>query len=331
MFSLPLAKIWMHWVTSTGVLLRNYTLTFSSTELNQLLKLLYYQDLIADQAAIEIIAKINTSLQTQGNLQHVPGMEVGSHDPQTILSMATDTYYRYREQYNPGGAPSWSAPPPPAAEQPWPEQPWSSHALASQGGHNGALQSRDSDPFLDHSGAYPGGFGENQQLLNRIAQSLDVMANYFVQQNPLGFRQEAVERVIYCDASQGGTWYYLGDDDEPMLIFTPVLTCKVQRLEFTQVDQGWKLRLHVMADRAYCLEGDYNSAFSKAMLLALASLSPQKLRQPVIVECFCLPTHPEPTCRLYSNGAQVLHSFGTTPKWRDIARQALLNVEGAQE
>ena len=42
----------MHWVTSTGVLLRNYTLTFSSTELNQLLKLLYYQDLIAYQSAI---------------------------------------------------------------------------------------------------------------------------------------------------------------------------------------------------------------------------------------------------------------------------------------
>ncbi|MGA1476083.1 MAG: hypothetical protein ACO4AI_13195, partial [Prochlorothrix sp.] len=37
------------------------------------------------------------------------------------------------------------------------------------------------------------------------------------------------------------------------------------------------------------------------------------------------------TCRVYSRGGQVMHHFGPNPPWRDVARQAITNVEAATQ
>ncbi|MGA1601919.1 MAG: hypothetical protein ACO4CG_06485 [Prochlorothrix sp.] len=173
---------------------------------------------------------------------------------------------------------------------------------------------------------------QQRPFLGHIARSLETMANYFAQQNPLGFREEALHRVIYCDGAAGSTWYYRDNrTQQPVLIPTPVLTCKAQHLEFVQQGDLWKLRLYVQADRLYCLEADYNSTFSKALLLALASLEKHQLQRPLSLEVLSLSGSDTLTCRVYSRGGQVMHHFGPNPPWRDVARQAITNVEAATQ
>ncbi|MGA1474274.1 MAG: hypothetical protein ACO4AI_03705, partial [Prochlorothrix sp.] len=168
---------------------------------------------------------------------------------------------------------------------------------------------------------------QQRPFLGHIARSLETMANYFAQQNPLGFREEALHRVIYCDGAAGSTWYYRDNrTQQPVLIPTPVLTCKAQHLEFVQQGDLWKLRLYVQADRLYCLEADYNSTFSKALLLALASLEKHQLQRPLSLEVLSLSGSDTLTCRVYSpsidpsmNNLTCVASFGNRPAMGVVA------------
>ncbi|MGA1626531.1 MAG: hypothetical protein ACO4AJ_13065, partial [Prochlorothrix sp.] len=126
-------------------------------------------------------------------------------------------------------------------------------------------------------------------------------------------------------------YYRDSKDQQPVLIPTPVLVCRAQHLEFVHCRDLWKLRFYVRADRPYCLEADYSSAFSKALLLALASLEVQQLHSPLSLEVVPFQGPGNVTCRVYSQGIQVMHHFGPNPPWRDVARQAIAKVEQAAQ
>ncbi|MGA1474901.1 MAG: hypothetical protein ACO4AI_06995 [Prochlorothrix sp.] len=60
--------------------------------------------------------------------------------------------------------------------------------------------------------------------MTRIVRSLETISAYFSQQNSLGFSDEVLHQVIYCDGVEGSTWYYRDSkDQQPVLIPTPVL------------------------------------------------------------------------------------------------------------
>ncbi len=312
----------------------NYTLTFSSTELNQLLKICYAQQVVSDDVAITMIAKANEVLLAKGAMRNIPNALGSSQtDFAALENQAAEAYYRYREQNRSelGKAPSYAGSAYGGVEMAAPMAP--SAALDPNGSGASALAS-SSEPLMVHSPASNlagmGGLSDADSLVGSIARSLDQMATYLAQQNPLGFSQEALHQVIYCDGGEGSTWYYRDKTlQKPVLISAPVLTCKVQRLEFVQQEGAWKLKLYVLAERPYCLEANYNSAFSKALLLAIASLEPSQLRQPISLEV--LPTQAPHglTCRVYSQGVQIMHYFGPNPQWREVARRAITQVEAA--
>ncbi|KKI98368.1 hypothetical protein [Prochlorothrix hollandica] len=299
----------------------NYTLTLSSLELNQLLKILYYQEVIPDQSAISLIAHINKILQQQGAMRSLPDPESYSQDSQALETMAAEIYHRYRENRTPVSDTGTGH----HSHQSTRSSPGEDSSLVAVSSLDLVYQQDSGNGKL-----VPNASGSHDQVLSSIAYSLERMATYFGQQNPLGFSQDPLWRVIYCDGVEGATWYYRDELQRPVLIPTPVLTCKVQRLEFCQRQQSWKMQLYAMGDRPYCLESNYDSSFSKALLLALASLTPTQLQRPLAIESFPIANASNLTCRVYSNGSQVTHRFGSNPQWRDVAGQAMANIEASQ-
>lgn len=311
----------------------DYTLNLSSTELNQLLKICYGQQAVNDAVAITLIAKINEVLLSKGGLRNLPNSYTQkTTDFAALESQAAEAYYRYRDQElgsngtayaasapgnRPSGATAPATPYGPFADSTALNQPPSQDLAVPSPSTTAASLSKQSsaDP-----------------MIQSIARSLDRMATYLAQQNPLGFSEEALHQVIYCDDPEGRTWYYRDKTlQQPVLISAPVLTCKAQRLEFVQQEGTWKLKFYVLADRPYCLEANYNSAFSKALLLALASLELSQLKQPISLEVVPSASPGSLTCRVYSQGVQIMHYFGANPQWREVAHRAITQVEAATQ
>ena len=75
-----------------------YSVEFSPSELEQLLKVLYEQTVLRDEAAIRLIAKINVDVHTQSllNLNEQKFISDYDYDFDTKMMTATETYHRYR-------------------------------------------------------------------------------------------------------------------------------------------------------------------------------------------------------------------------------------------
>jgi hypothetical protein len=264
----------------------NYTLSLSNIEVDQLLKILYYQQVVADETAINLIAQINRAIHER-NAAQGQGKALTSRELDLSRVAAAETYHRYRSK---------------------------------------RLQ-QITQPGSSAEGSKEIVQAANAPGIAAIARSLDAIATYLIQNQQLGFGITPGKRMIYCDSQQG--WYYLNEQQQAIPIVAPALTCRVQFLEFRQHQQNWKTHCHVQADRPYCLESDYNSPFSKALLLAIASLTPEQLQHPLTIEALQSSDPPGLTCRVYISGTQVLSQFGKTPKWKDVARQAVQHVEVA--
>lgn len=153
----------------------------------------------------------------------------------------------------------------------------------------------------------------------------------------LGFGQSPRPRYIYCNRSQGGLWYFLAEDPErtPQPIPHTALTCLVERLEFKQVERRgkeiWKTHLSVTADRPYILEAGYDSNFSRSLLSALASLSPQQLQKPITIEVQAAETEEVLFCRVYTEGIPIFAPWDEQTDWRKTARRAIANIDQAHD
>jgi hypothetical protein len=94
---------------------------------------------------------------------------------------------------------------------------------------------------------------------------------------------------------------------------------KVRRNEKTH-----KLHCTIEADQLYVLEGSATAHFSKGLLSAISSLTPEQLKQPITIV-------PQPStenaevlfCNVYQDDKQIFAPYDDQTNWKRVSRFAL--------
>ncbi len=281
---------------------KTYTISFTTVDLDQLLKVLYSQTVIPDETAIRLISEINREVHKSSPLKLDSQNLLTNEQLDLTLSGARETYQRYRLEHSFKESVSHS-----------PEV----IALYQPAG------------LLDDPNAF-----EKPDSINAVVQALETIADCLAQQNrpqaqPLGFTATYRKEIIYCEAQHGTCWHLLNEWEQPIPITARALTCLVQSLEVKQNIPIPKLHLHVQADKLYCLESPCYSLFSKTLLLSLASLPAQQLKQPITLEPVQSKNSSELLCRVYYQGSLVANAYGKNPHWPAVLKRVLENLEQA--
>ncbi|ACC80617.1 hypothetical protein [Nostoc punctiforme] len=148
----------------------------------------------------------------------------------------------------------------------------------------------------------------------------------------LGLHNEAGSCKIY--RQHGGLWYTLNGEtsDVPQTALTGYL----KELRFENIErrkkETCKLLITIQADRTYILESGYDTRFSKSLLTAIATLTPEQLYSPITLQ----PT-PGTTdesvlfCRVWVGSELVMASYNDQTEWREVSKQALAVTKAANE
>ncbi len=168
---------------------------------------------------------------------------------------------------------------------------------------------------------------KQQQLLTLILSALD--------KPQLGFHSDAGTCFVYCNRQHGCLWYTLDGDRKPQPITHSALTGYLRSLKFEKCQRRGlechKLLTTIQGDRLYCLESGHDSHFSKGLLAAVATLTPQHLLNPITIQ-------PQPGdddsvlfCRLWVGSELVKAAYSEDTDWRETAKTALAVVKAATE
>jgi hypothetical protein len=150
----------------------------------------------------------------------------------------------------------------------------------------------------------------------------------------LGFGAAPKNQVyVFCNRKNGGLWYTLSEQNQPVIIEQPALIGYVRKLEFKQTTrrgkESHKLHCYVEADKNYILESGHDSLFSKGLLSALAAAYPLDLREPVTIEVQPADNESVLFCNVYINGKRVISSFDDQTDWKLTSRAAIDGVKAA--
>lgn len=150
---------------------------------------------------------------------------------------------------------------------------------------------------------------------------------------PLGLGPSPGGLAIFCNRANTHTWYTLDSNSQPQELESPALTGYLVSIEFPpkeyKGEKSHKLRFKIMADRLYTLEAGYRSVFAKGFLSAIAMLTPEQLRQPIIVEA--TPSDQEEKvlfCSVWLGSEKVYFHWDDQTNWKAIAQRAMANVAG---
>jgi hypothetical protein len=174
------------------------------------------------------------------------------------------------------------------------------------------------------------------QALAAIAHELHRIADA---QSPakqtLGFGAAPKSQVyVFCNRKNGGCWYSLNSESQPVNIEQPALTGIIRKLEFKETvrrnEKSHKLICTIEADHLYVLEGSAKAHFCKGLLSAIAFLSPEQLKQPITIV-------PQPStengevlfCNLYLGDKQVFAPYDEQTDWKSTSRAAITAVHAA--
>lgn len=113
------------------------------------------------------------------------------------------------------------------------------------------------------------------------------------------------------------------------------LTGYLKELRFENTErrnkETCKLITTIQGDRTYILESGYDVHFSKCILSAIASLTPEQLYSPITLQ-------PQPGtdesvlfCRVWVGSELVKAPYGEETNWRETAEQAIAVVKAANE
>lgn len=139
---------------------------------------------------------------------------------------------------------------------------------------------------------------------------------------------------VFCNRNQGGIWYTLNEQNQPVNIEHLALTGYVRKLEFAKVKRRGsdvcKLHFTIEAEQTYILESAYDSNFSKGLIKAIAFLSPAELCQPITIV-------PQPSaqtaevlfCNVYQGNKQVFAPYDEHTVWKEVGRAAIDAVRAA--
>jgi hypothetical protein len=114
------------------------------------------------------------------------------------------------------------------------------------------------------------------------------------------------------------------------------LTGYLKELRFENTErrkkETCKLLITIQADRTYILESGYDTHFSKCILAAIATLTPQQLYSPITLQ-----PHPGTTdenvlfCRIWVESELIKASYGEETDWREISKQTIAVTKAAAE
>ena len=175
------------------------------------------------------------------------------------------------------------------------------------------------------------------EVLSEIAHQLQRIAEALApaSQQTLGFGEAPKSQTyIFCNRSKGGVWYSLNEQSQPVIIEHPALTGIIRKLEFKETvrrnEKSHKLHCYIEADQLYILEGSAKAHFSKGLLSAIASLTPEQLKQPLTIV-------PQPSTEngevlfsnVYQKGKQVYAPYDEQTDWKAVSRAAVDAVRAA--
>ncbi|MGK7891965.1 MAG: hypothetical protein AB4042_21770 [Leptolyngbyaceae cyanobacterium] len=174
--------------------------------------------------------------------------------------------------------------------------------------------------------------GDN--AIQSIAASLKAIATQLGTTPQLGFVQPPKTTWIYANRTQGDRWYWRTPDGNYELCPTSAIAGRLIQLEFKEVTRRqqpvWKLWATLEADRTYIIEAGRDSVFAKSLLVAIASLSPHILQQPITLEVYPADQNEESLfCNVYVEGERVFKKWGDDPDWEAIAQTAISAVTQA--
>lgn len=103
----------------------------------------------------------------------------------------------------------------------------------------------------------------------------------------LGFHEPLSRLYIFVKNEGNCLWYWL-DDGRKIYIRESALTGVIRGLEMKEANTShgdrMKADFEIIADRRYVLRSGIESAFSRGMLMLIAALSDEQLKQPITLE-----------------------------------------------
>lgn len=149
-------------------------------------------------------------------------------------------------------------------------------------------------------------------------------------ERPLGFGDSPSALAIFCNRSKTSTWYILDKDSEPVELQQPALTGYLMSIEFVPTEfrgkPSYKLRFKMMAHRPCTLEAGYESTFAKGFLIAIASLTPEQLKQRITIEAIPADDDKVLFCAVWLGNQRIFQRWDAQTDWKMIARKAMDNV-----
>jgi hypothetical protein len=174
------------------------------------------------------------------------------------------------------------------------------------------------------------------QALASIAQELRQIKEALAPtKQVLGFGAAPKNQVyVFCNRKNGGLWYTLNSESQPVNIEHSALTGVIRKLEFKETvrrgEKSHKLHCYIEADQLYVLEGSAVAHFSKGLLSALASLSPEALKKPITI---CPQASTENAevlfCNAYEGDRQIFAPYDDQTDWKRVSRAAIDCVKAA--
>jgi hypothetical protein len=178
----------------------------------------------------------------------------------------------------------------------------------------------------------------NPDILNAIATQVKRIAQTEAPpRQRLGFGPgPKLIRHVYCNLKHGGSWYFMDENRNPIVIEHEALTGFVRELEFTpainQDQMVFNLNCTLEADALYVLVSESTAQFSKALLSAIAQLTPSELQQPLTIVPQVLTLGDEVlSCEVYQGNRLVSAPYDEMTNWKEVSKTAVNAVKLANE
>jgi hypothetical protein len=174
---------------------------------------------------------------------------------------------------------------------------------------------------------------EQNELLSQQVQLLkQLLAN--TNEAKLGLHNNVGIKKIYCNRTHNCLWYSLDRERQPIPITESGLTGYLRRIKFEKVERRGqevsKLLTTIVADRTYILESGQDSHFSKCLLAAISSLTPEQLRSPITIAPLSGDDASVLFCNVWLGNDRCMASYNDETDWKAISIQALSKVKAVE-
>jgi hypothetical protein len=165
-----------------------------------------------------------------------------------------------------------------------------------------------------------------EELLKQLVASIN--------KPKLGLHNEAGNCKIYCNRHNGSLWYTL-NNSEPSAVAGSALTGYLKELRFENTErrnkETSKLLITIQADRTYILESGADTNFSKCLLTAFASLTPEQLYSPVTLQPQAGKDENVLFCRVWVGSELIMAPYNEQTDWKNTTLQALAVTKAANQ